>query len=75
MTILAELAPVGGDACPQCHPGDSPCLPVGDPEPVTGGMVADYECDCGTAWTTAFDEFGWPLERSIAIATPERRAA
>ncbi len=70
---MAELAPV--DACPQCLPGDSPCLPVGDPEPVTGGMVADYECDCGTAWTTAFDEFGWPLERSIAIATPERSAA
>ncbi len=71
---MSELAPV--DACPSCDPGiPDPCLPVGDPEPVTGGVLADYECDCGTAWTTLFDAHWWPIERSIAIATPERNAA
>jgi len=65
--IPAELPPVDACPSPDCHPGDNPaCLPLvtaadGD------GTIAGYSCSaCGTAWSTAFDPFGWPVDRSIA---------
>ena len=63
--IAAELDPV--DVCPACPGIPVAAVPVGDPEPVPGGVVWPYQCpDCGTAWTAVFDEFGWVIERSIA---------
>ena len=69
-----ELPPV--DACPSCDPGiPGPSLPAGDPEPVQGGTLASYECEvCGMAWSTLFDEFGWPAEQTIAPVVPVRAA-
>jgi hypothetical protein len=71
--MIALLYP---DACPVCPPGDhDACLPVGIPEPVNGGMLADYQHGyCGTAWTTWFTQDGWPVERSIAPVSPEQAA-
>jgi hypothetical protein len=72
--ITIPFPPV--DACPSCPPGDhDACLPVGVPEEVNGGTLADYEHEvCGTAWTTLFDEHGWPAERLIAPVTAGQAA-
>ena len=65
--MIPELSPP--DACPSCQPGiPDAALPVGPvTETADGGRVADYECSlCRIGWTTAFDEFGWVIDRSIA---------
>lgn len=72
--LTAELDPP--DACPRCFPGDAPaCLPLAVQD-VEGGILASYEHDCGAAWQTLFDAFGWPVERTAApVAGPASRAA
>ena len=62
MTVI-ELPPV--DACPAC-PDNPACLPLVS-VPSDGGVIAGYWCGaCGMAWSTAFDRFGWPVDRSVA---------
>ena len=62
MTVI-ELPPV--DACPAC-PDNPACLPLVS-VPSDSGVIAGYWCGaCGMAWSTAFDPFGWPVDRSIA---------
>jgi hypothetical protein len=72
--VVAELDPP--DACPQCHPGDHPaCIPLASAA-LPDGTIAAYLCEvCDCAWVTAFDEFWWPRERSVAPAEPLKRAA
>jgi len=64
------------DACPACPPGDAPAaLPVTPAAEINGHRVADYQCTaCETAWTAAFDRYGWPVERLIAPVAPEQAA-
>ena len=65
------------DACPSCFPGDCPAsLPLTVDEEA-GRILASYECSCGTAWETLFDQFGWPIERTTAPVkdAATRRAA
>ena len=77
--MAAELLPV--DACPVCQPGiPDASLSLSEPEDVNGGQVTDHQCaSCGTAWSTFWDRYGWPIERLIAPVTPdwaaEHRAA
>ena len=74
--IPVVLVPVDACQSPDCHPGVSgPCVPVGPVEETTGGQVADFECPCGEAWTTEFDEFGWVVERTAAPVAEGREAA
>ncbi len=65
--MIAELSPVDACPSPDCHPGVNPaCLPLVS-VPSDGGVIAGYWCGaCGMAWSTAFDRFGWPVDRSIA---------
>jgi len=66
------------DACqsPDCYPGDSDALRPLSAETADGGILASYECRCGAAWQTRFDDLGWPVERTSApVARPGRRAA
>ena len=63
------------DACPACPPGiPDASLPVGPVAEVNGGRVADYECACcGTAWSTWWDRYGFPLDRMTAPVSPSDR--
>ena len=69
-----ELLPV--DACPVCQPGiPDASLPLGPAESVNGGQVTDHQCgSCGTAWSTFWDRYGWPIDRLIAPVSPEQAA-
>lgn len=78
MTVHAAAADLR-DACPLCQPGfPDASHPVGTVTEVPGGRVADFECtDCGTAWTSWLDRFGFVHARLIAPVAGQsaRRAA
>jgi hypothetical protein len=62
------------DACPSCDPGEHPATAPLSVEDAGGDILASYQAECGTAWQTRFDEYGWPVER-MAAPVAERRAA
>ena len=66
--LAAELAPVDACPSPDCHPGRSgPHLPLSWAV-LEGCTVAAYWHECGMAWATRFDQFWWPVERSLSPA-------
>ncbi len=61
---VTDLAPI--DRCPAC-PGDNPaCLPLAYMDLPYGTIAAYWHRSCDTAWATFSDEFGWPVDRSVA---------
>ena len=71
MTATDILTPA--DACPVCDPGiPEASLPIGPAELVNGGQVTNHQCaSCGTAWSTFWDRYGWPVDRLIAPVSTE----
>ena len=71
----AELPPVDACPSPECFPGDAPPLAPLSTRETGRGLLADYQCPCGTAWQTRFDQFGWVIERMTADVAERRTAA
>ena len=73
--MAAELPPVDACPSPDCHPGDNPaCIPLSYAV-LDGCTIAAYWHECGMAWATRFDEFGWPVERSVSLTALDTRRA